>query len=65
MYEFPAVEITGPTVVAKPSVPASKSPSSAGDNFAVWPLVGGLTAFALAAGATALLIRRRQLRPSH
>ena len=65
MYEFPAVEITGPTVVAKPPVAATKSPSSAGGTFPVWPLVGGLTAFVLAAGATALLIRRRQLRPSH
>lgn len=65
MYEFPAVEITGPTVVAKPPVAATKSPSSAGGTFPVWPLVGGLTAFVLAAGAAALLIRRRQLRPSH
>ncbi len=46
MYEFPAVEITGPTVVAKPPVAATKSPSSAGGTFPVWPLVGGLTAFA-------------------
>ena len=65
MYEFPAVEITGPTVVAKPPVAATKSPSSAGDTFPVWPLVGGLTAFAVAAAAAGLLIRRRQLRPSH
>jgi hypothetical protein len=64
-YEFPAVEITGPTVVAKPPVAATKSPSSAGDGFPVWPLVGGLTAFVLAAAAAGLLIRRRQLRPSH
>lgn len=65
MYEFPAVEITGPTVVAKPPVAATKSPSSAGGTFPVWLVVGGLTAFALAAAAAALLIRRRQLRPSH
>jgi hypothetical protein len=65
MYEFPAVEITGPSVVAKPPLAAAKSPSSAKSTFPVWPLVGGLTAFALAAGAAALLIRRRQLRPSH
>jgi LPXTG-motif cell wall-anchored protein len=64
MYEFPAVEITGPTVVTKAPLAATKSPSSAGDSFPVWPLAGGLTAFALASGA-ALLIRRRQLRPSH
>ena len=51
MYEFPAVEITGPTVVAKPPAAATKSPSSAGGTFPVWPLVGGLTAFVLTAGA--------------
>jgi hypothetical protein len=64
-YEFPAVEITGPSVLKRPPAAVTKAPSSAGDGFPVWPLVGGLTAVALAAAGAALLIRRRQLRPSH
>ena len=63
-YEFPAVEITGPSIVTKP-VAATKAPSSAGGGFPVWALVGGLAAVAVAAAGATLLIRRRQLRPSH
>ena len=65
MYEFPAVQITGPTVVANPPIAATKEPRSAEGSFPVWPLAGGLLAFALAAAATVFAIRRRQLRPSH
>ena len=64
MYEFPAVEITGPPVATK-SPSAVKAPTSAAEGFPLWPLVGGLAALGLAAAGTALLIRRRQLRPSH
>jgi hypothetical protein len=70
MYEFPAVEITGPA--AAPTAPTvktpaatAKAPSSAGDVFPVWPLIAGLSAFALASAAAAVIIRRRRLRPSH
>jgi hypothetical protein len=67
MYEFPAVEITGPAAAPTVKTPAAtaKAPSSAGDGFPVWPLVAGLSAFALASAAAAVIIRRRQLRPSH
>jgi hypothetical protein len=67
MYEFPAVEITGPAAAptAKTPAPTAKAPSSAGGGFPVWPLVAGLSAFALASAAAAVIIRRRQLRPSH
>jgi hypothetical protein len=67
MYEFPAVEITGPAAAPteKTPVATAKAPSSAGDGFPVWPLVAGLSALALASAAAAVFIRRRQLRPSH
>jgi hypothetical protein len=67
MYDFPAVEITGPAAAPTTKTPAAtaKAPSSAGDGFPVWPLVAGLSAFALASAAAAVFIRRRQLRPSH
>jgi hypothetical protein len=67
MYDFPAVEITGPAAAptAKTPAPTAKAPSSAGGGFPVWPLVAGLSAFALASAAAAVIIRRRQLRPSH
>jgi hypothetical protein len=65
MYDFPAVEITGPSVLNKPPVATAKAPSSAEGSFPVWALVGGLCAFAAASAGAALLIRRRQLRPSH
>jgi hypothetical protein len=65
MYEFPAVEITGPAAAPTVKTPAAKAPSSAGDGFPVWPLVAGLSAFALASAAAAVIIRRRQPRPSH
>jgi len=67
MYEFPAVEITGPAAAPTVKTPAAtaKAPGSAGDGFPVWPLIAGLSAFALASAAAAVIIRRRQLRPSH
>jgi hypothetical protein len=65
MYEFPAVEITSPSVLKRPSAATTKAPSSAGDGFPVLPLLGGLAALVLAAAGTAFVIRRRQLRPSH
>ena len=65
MYEFPAVEITGPAAAPTVKTPAATAPSSAGDGFPVWPLIAGLSAFALASAAAAVIIRRRQLRPSH
>ena len=65
MYEFPAVEITGPSVLKRPPAAATKAPSSAEGGFPVVPLVGGLAAVALAAVGAAFVIRRRQLRPSH
>jgi hypothetical protein len=64
MYEFPTVEITGPPIATKTPAAVTKAPSSAGDGFPVWPVVGGLAAVALAA-AGAVFIRRRQPRPSH
>ena len=67
MYEYPAVEITGPAAAppGKAPVATAKAPSSAGDGFPVWPLVVGLAAFGLAAAGAFVLVRRRQLRPSH
>jgi hypothetical protein len=65
MYEFPAVEITGPAAAPTVKTPAAKAPSSAGDGFPVWPLVAGLSAFALASAGAAVIVRRRQPRPSH
>jgi hypothetical protein len=66
MYEFPPVEITGPAAAPTEKTPAAtaKAPRSAGNGFPLWPLVAGLSAFALASAA-AVFIRRRQLRPSH
>ena len=64
MYEFPAVEITGPSVLKRP-VATTKAPSSAGGSFPVWALVGGLAAFGIASAGAAVVIRRRQPRPSH
>lgn len=67
MYEYPAVEITGPAATApgKAPVATAKAPSSAGDGFPLWPLVAGLTTFALASAGAFVIVRRRQLRPSH
>jgi hypothetical protein len=65
MYDFPAVEITGPSVLKKPPAAATKAPSSAEGSFPVWALVGGLAALALASAGAAFAIRRRQFRPSH
>jgi hypothetical protein len=65
MYEFPAVEITEPSATAKPPAATTKAPSTADGGFPVWPLVVGLSVFAFASAAAALMIRRRQLRPSH
>jgi hypothetical protein len=65
MYDFPAVEITGPAAAPTVKAPAAKAPSSAGDGFPVWPLIAGLSAFALASAAAVVIIRRRQLCPSH
>jgi hypothetical protein len=65
MYEFPAVEITGPSVLKRPPAATTKAPSSAEGSFPVLPLLGGLAAIALAALGAAFVIRRRQLRPSH
>jgi hypothetical protein len=64
MYEFPAVEITGPSVLKRP-VATTKAPSSAGGSFPVWALVGGLAAFGVASVGAAVVLRRRQPRPSH
>jgi hypothetical protein len=67
MYEFPPVEITGPAAAPTVKAPAAtaKEPSSAGGGFPTWPLVAGLGAFALAAAGAFVVVRRRQLRPSH
>jgi hypothetical protein len=65
MYEFPAVEITEPSATAKPPAATPKAPSSAEGGFPLWPLIAGLSAFALGSAAAGLIIRRRQLRPSH
>jgi hypothetical protein len=65
MYEFPAVEITGPSVLKKPPAAITKAPSSAEGSFPVWPLAAGLAALAVSAAAAALFLRRRQLGPSH
>jgi hypothetical protein len=66
MYEFPAVEITGPSVLKQPPAATTKAPSSAAEgSFPVWPLVGGLAALALACAGAAFVIRRRQPRPQH
>src|SRR5919106_1827967 len=57
MYDFPAVEITGPAAAPTVKTPAAtaKAPSSAGDGFPVWPLVAGLSVFALAAAAAVVI----------
>jgi hypothetical protein len=65
MYEYPPVEITGPSATAKPPTVATKAPSSAEGGFPVWPLAIGLAGFAVAAAAAAFVVRRRGLRPSH
>jgi hypothetical protein len=69
MYEYPAVEITGPSVLKQPPAAAAKAPSkapgTAGGDFPLWPLIGALGAFALASAAAVLVVRRRQPRPSH
>ena len=64
-YEFPAVEITGPSVLKRPPAAVTKAPSSAEGSFPVWPLAAGLAALAVSAAAAALFLRRRQFRPSH
>jgi hypothetical protein len=63
MYDYPAVEITGPSVLKKP-IATTKAPSS-GESFPVWALVGGLAAFGVASAGAAVFLRRRQPRPSH
>ena len=50
MYEFPAVEITGPSVLEEAAGRGNEGSELRGGTFPVWPLVGGLAAFALAAG---------------
>jgi hypothetical protein len=65
MYEYPPVEISGPQATAKPPTVATKAPSSAEGGFPLWPLVVGLTGFAVAAAAAVVFVRRRALRPSH
>jgi hypothetical protein len=67
MYEFPAVEITGPAAAPTTKAPgvAAKAPSSAGGGFPVWPLAVGLSALGLAAAGALVYARHRHLRPSH
>jgi hypothetical protein len=59
-YSFPPVRIGEATLAPPPASPASDAGS-----FPVWSLVGGLLGAFAAIGAAIVLIRRRQLRPSH
>jgi hypothetical protein len=67
MYEYPPVTVTGPADAPTVKAPAAtaKSPSGADGGFPVWPLLGALTGFTLAAAGTAFALRRYRLRPSH
>jgi hypothetical protein len=58
LYEFPATTVLAPkaTLTATPKPVTTSSESS----FPVWPLVGGIGAAALLAGATILIIRNRR-----